>query len=246
MWGAGADSPLPQPLLNSTNLQKTEIRQSLLYRGPVDPANWFGVRKGFPNLGYVQVSQGPQGHGAGGWGSRVERDPSPPPQNHLQVLLLLVFEAIVYRRQEHHRRQHQLGPLPAQAVCADGTRQRLDQDLLGCFKYFVNFFFYKFGLEVRLCQPSPPLRAGPGAHGALSVGFAGHLQGADPLGPLGVGGGHRGRTSQRPDLSSQSKGWASGASAGRCVRRLQWAWDLLSRASSPPLSGPAWWRWDLH
>ncbi|XP_027473901.2 piezo-type mechanosensitive ion channel component 1 isoform X5 [Zalophus californianus] len=111
-----------EPLLNSTNLQKAEIKQSLLYRGPVDPANWFGVRKGFPNLGYIQ--------------------------NHLQVLLLLVFEAIMYRRQEHHRRQHQLGPLPAQAVCADGTRQRLDQDLLSCLKYFVNFFFYKFGLEI--------------------------------------------------------------------------------------------------
>ncbi|XP_046539730.1 piezo-type mechanosensitive ion channel component 1 isoform X1 [Equus quagga] len=111
-----------EPFPNSTNLQKAEINQSLLYRGPIDPANWFGVRKGFPNLGYIQ--------------------------NHLQILLLLVFEAVVYRRQEHHRRQHQLAPLPAQAVCADGTRQRLDQDLLSCLKYFVNFFFYKFGLEV--------------------------------------------------------------------------------------------------
>lgn len=54
----------------------------------------------------------------------------------------------MYRRQEHYRRQHQRAPLPAQAVCADGTRQRLDQDLLSCLKYFVNFFFYKFGLEV--------------------------------------------------------------------------------------------------
>ncbi|KAF6078985.1 piezo type mechanosensitive ion channel component 1 [Phyllostomus discolor] len=111
-----------EPLPNSTNLQKTEINQSLLYRGPVDPANWFGVRKGFPNLGYIQ--------------------------NHLQILLLLVFEAIVYRRQEHHRRQHQLAPLPAQAVCAEGTRQQLDRDLLSCIKYFINFFFYKFGLEI--------------------------------------------------------------------------------------------------
>lgn len=34
-----------------------EINQSLLYRGPIDPANWFGVRKGFPNLGYIQVSE---------------------------------------------------------------------------------------------------------------------------------------------------------------------------------------------
>ncbi|XP_013363415.1 PREDICTED: piezo-type mechanosensitive ion channel component 1 isoform X3 [Chinchilla lanigera] len=111
-----------EPLPNSTNLQAAEIRQSLLYRGPVDPANWFGVRKGFPNLGYIQ--------------------------NHLQILLLLVFEAMVYRRQEHYRRQHQRAPLPAQAVCADGTRQRLDQDLLSCLKYFINFFFYKFGLEI--------------------------------------------------------------------------------------------------
>ncbi|XP_025225517.1 piezo-type mechanosensitive ion channel component 1 [Theropithecus gelada] len=110
-----------EPSPNSTNLLTTEISQSLLYQGPVDPANWFGVRKGFPNLGYIQ--------------------------NHLQVLLLLVFEAIVYRRQEHHRRQHQLAPLPAQAVFASGTRQQLDQDLLGCLKYFINFFFYKFGLE---------------------------------------------------------------------------------------------------
>ncbi|XP_016053163.1 PREDICTED: piezo-type mechanosensitive ion channel component 1 [Miniopterus natalensis] len=111
-----------EPLPNSTNLQKTEINQSLLYRGPIDPANWFGVRKGFPNLGYIQ--------------------------NHLQILLLLVFEAIVYRRQEHHRRQHQLAPLPAQAVCIEGTRQQLDRDLLSCVKYFINFFFYKFGLEI--------------------------------------------------------------------------------------------------
>uniref|UniRef100_A0A8C6W8Y4 Piezo-type mechanosensitive ion channel component 1 n=1 Tax=Nannospalax galili TaxID=1026970 RepID=A0A8C6W8Y4_NANGA len=111
-----------KPFPNSTNLQPMEINQSLLYHDPIDPANWFGVRKGFPNLGYIQ--------------------------NHLQILLLLVFEAMVYRRQEHYRRQHQRAPLPAQAVYADGTRQRLDQDLLSCLKYFVNFFFYKFGLEI--------------------------------------------------------------------------------------------------
>ncbi|XP_065754492.1 piezo-type mechanosensitive ion channel component 1 [Phocoena phocoena] len=111
-----------EPFPNSTNLQKTEIHESLLYRGPIDPANWFGVRKGFPNLGYIQ--------------------------SHLQILLLLVFEAVVYRCQDYHRRRHQLAPLPAQAVCADGTRQQLDRDLPSCLKYFVNFFFYKFGLEI--------------------------------------------------------------------------------------------------
>ncbi|XP_028930668.1 piezo-type mechanosensitive ion channel component 1 isoform X3 [Ornithorhynchus anatinus] len=111
-----------EPSLNSTNLQKTEVNSSLLYRGPVDPANWFGIRKGYPNLGYIQ--------------------------NHLLILLLLVFEAIVYRRQEYYRKQYQLSPPPARAVFADGTRQRLDQGLLSCIKYFVNFFYYKFGLEI--------------------------------------------------------------------------------------------------
>lgn len=160
--GAGVNAAcVPQPLPNSTNLQKMEINQSLLYRGPVDPANWFGVRKGFPNLGYIQVRVGPRGQAGVGsrWagGTRlgsicVGQGPKgpdcSPPQNHLQILLLLVFESIVYRRQEHHRRQYQLGQLPAQAICIDGTRQQLDRDLLSCIKYFVNFFFYKFGLEV--------------------------------------------------------------------------------------------------
>lgn len=90
------------------------------------------------------------------WGVGVQGGPQrgqgltvQAPQNHLQILLLLVFEAMVYRCQEYHRRRHQLAPLPAQAVCAGGTRQQLDQDLPSCLKYFVNFFFYKFGLEVR-------------------------------------------------------------------------------------------------
>ena len=89
-------------------------------------------------------------------GTGLECPDCPPPQSHLQILLLLVFEAIVHRRQEHHRRQHQLSPLPAQAVCVEGTRQQLDRDLLSCIKYFINFFFYKFGLEVRLnINPHP-------------------------------------------------------------------------------------------
>lgn len=113
----------------------------------MDPANWFGVRKGFPNLGYIQVSGGQAGSVGGP--CRLPLTLTLPTQNHLQILLLLVFEAMVYRRQEHYRRQHQRAPLPAQAVCAEGTRQRLDQDLLSCLKYFINFFFYKFGLEVR-------------------------------------------------------------------------------------------------
>ncbi|XP_061450529.1 piezo-type mechanosensitive ion channel component 1 isoform X4 [Rhineura floridana] len=111
-----------EPQLNSTNLQPEEIGNSTLYQHPVDPANWFGIRKGYPNLGYIQ--------------------------NHLQVLVLLVFEAIVYRCQEYYRKQHQLVPPLTQTIFQDGTRQNLDKGLLNCLKYFVNYLYYKFGLEI--------------------------------------------------------------------------------------------------
>ncbi|KAM6057851.1 piezo-type mechanosensitive ion channel component 1 isoform 2-T2 [Chlamydotis macqueenii] len=111
-----------QPQLNSTNLSPEELGNSTLYRGPVDPANWFGIRKGYPNLGYIQ--------------------------NHLLVLLLLVFEAVVYRRQEYYRRQHQLAVPATETIFEGVTHQHLDSGLGSCAKYFVNYFYYKFGLEI--------------------------------------------------------------------------------------------------
>uniref|UniRef100_A0A8C8RQL3 Piezo type mechanosensitive ion channel component 1 n=1 Tax=Pelusios castaneus TaxID=367368 RepID=A0A8C8RQL3_9SAUR len=111
-----------EPQLNNTNLQEEELKNSTLYRGPVDPANWFGIRKGFPNLGYIQ--------------------------NHLLVLMLLVFEAIVYRRQEYYRKQYQLAPPATQTIFEEGSREHLDRGLVSCAKYFINYFYYKFGLEI--------------------------------------------------------------------------------------------------
>ncbi|XP_067396336.1 piezo-type mechanosensitive ion channel component 1 [Emydura macquarii macquarii] len=111
-----------KPQLNSTNLQEEELKNSTLYRGPVDPANWFGIRKGFPNLGYIQ--------------------------NHLLVLTLLVFEAIVYRRQEYYRKQYQLAPPATQTIFEEASREHLDRGLASCAKYFINYFYYKFGLEI--------------------------------------------------------------------------------------------------
>ncbi|NXT39329.1 PIEZ1 protein, partial [Pelecanoides urinatrix] len=111
-----------QPQLNTTNLSPEELGNSTLYRGPVDPANWFGIRKGNPNLGYIQ--------------------------NHLQVLLLLVFEAVVYRRQEYYRKQHQLVVPVTETIFEDISREHLDHGLGSCAKYFLNYFYYKFGLEI--------------------------------------------------------------------------------------------------
>uniref|UniRef100_A0A8C4XZG2 Piezo type mechanosensitive ion channel component 1 (Er blood group) n=1 Tax=Gopherus evgoodei TaxID=1825980 RepID=A0A8C4XZG2_9SAUR len=111
-----------QPQLNDTNLLGSEVKNSTLYQGPVDPANWFGIRKGFPNLGYIQ--------------------------NHLLVLMLLVFEAIVYRRQEYYRKQYQLVLPITRTLFEEASREHLDRSLVSCTKYFINYFYYKFGLEV--------------------------------------------------------------------------------------------------
>ncbi|XP_068811637.1 piezo-type mechanosensitive ion channel component 1 isoform X1 [Struthio camelus] len=111
-----------QPQHNATNLSPEEMGNSTLYRGPVDPANWFGIRKGFPNLGYIQ--------------------------NHLLVLLLLVFEAVVYRRQEYYRKQFQLVAPVTETIFEDVSREHLDHGLISCAKYFLNYFYYKFGLEI--------------------------------------------------------------------------------------------------
>lgn len=136
-----------QPLPENTNLSPEELGNSTLYRGPVDPANWFGIRKGFPNLGYVKV--GTVGTSWGGnLGFRRGPERALLPQNHLQVLLLLVFEAVVYRRQQYHRKRHQLVAPVTDTIFEDISREHLDLGLVSCAKYLINYFYYKFGLEV--------------------------------------------------------------------------------------------------
>uniref|UniRef100_A0A3B3CX11 Piezo TM25-28 domain-containing protein n=1 Tax=Oryzias melastigma TaxID=30732 RepID=A0A3B3CX11_ORYME len=110
------------PLTNQTNLLAEEVLNSSLYKEPVDPAKWFGIRKDATALGYSK--------------------------NHLIVLMLLVFEATVYRHQAHHYRQLQRSPPPITAVFPSATRDSLDQGLIACLKYLINYTFYKFGLEI--------------------------------------------------------------------------------------------------
>ncbi|XP_071337705.1 piezo-type mechanosensitive ion channel component 1 isoform X3 [Trachinotus anak] len=110
------------PLINATNLLPEEMMNSSLYKEPVDPANWFGIRKDATVLGYSK--------------------------NHLLVLMLLVFEATVYRHQAHHYRQLQRSPPTIPALFPAATRDTLNQGLIPCFKYLLNYTFYKFGLEI--------------------------------------------------------------------------------------------------
>ncbi|KAG7214385.1 hypothetical protein INR49_023096, partial [Caranx melampygus] len=110
------------PLTNETNLLPEEMTNSSLYKEPVDPANWFGIRKDATVLGYSK--------------------------NHLLVLMLLVFEATVYRHQAHHYRQIQRSPPIIPVLFPGAKRDTLDRGLLPCLKYLLNYTFYKFGLEI--------------------------------------------------------------------------------------------------
>uniref|UniRef100_W5MGR7 Uncharacterized protein n=1 Tax=Lepisosteus oculatus TaxID=7918 RepID=W5MGR7_LEPOC len=102
------------------------LRTSVLYVEPVDPALWCGaLRKCGDSI-------------------------LPCLRNHLAVLALLAFEVTVHRHQRYYRLRHGL-QAPATGTLFSGiTRQHLDRGLLPCIKYFVNYFFYKFGLEVCL------------------------------------------------------------------------------------------------
>lgn len=46
-----------QPLTNETNLSPEEVLNSALYKEPVDPAKWFGIRKDATVLGYSKVRE---------------------------------------------------------------------------------------------------------------------------------------------------------------------------------------------
>ncbi|XP_026056683.1 piezo-type mechanosensitive ion channel component 2-like isoform X1 [Carassius auratus] len=106
---------------NYTDAQRSDMARSLLYSGPLDPANWIGLRKFSPLLENLR--------------------------NNLLMLALLAFEVTVYRHQDFSRMKNNLPPPVTRTIFHNITRQHLDDGILNCAKYFTNYFFYKFGLE---------------------------------------------------------------------------------------------------
>ncbi|XP_041801905.1 piezo-type mechanosensitive ion channel component 2 [Chelmon rostratus] len=102
------------------------LRRSILYIEPVDPVFWCGALR------------------------KCEGRILPCLRNHLMVLGLLVFEATVHRHQLYFRLHNNLKPPPFSIFFQGITRQHLDHGVLPCIKYFINFCFYKFGLEFSL------------------------------------------------------------------------------------------------
>ncbi|XP_029978832.1 piezo-type mechanosensitive ion channel component 2-like isoform X2 [Sphaeramia orbicularis] len=116
-----------QPIRYSANCttpgnSSIDLSGSVLYSGPVDPAQWVGLRKTDGKLlDYLRYN--------------------------LMMLALLAFEVTIYRHQELYRLRRNKTPPPTRTLFHDVTRQQLDDNVVTCAKYFINYFFYKFGLE---------------------------------------------------------------------------------------------------
>ncbi|XP_043081658.1 piezo-type mechanosensitive ion channel component 2 isoform X2 [Puntigrus tetrazona] len=106
---------------NYTEAQRLDLSRSLLYSGPLDPANWIGLKKFSPLLENLR--------------------------NNLLMLALLAFEVTIYRHQDFYRMKNNLTPPVTRTIFHNITRQHLDDGIVNCAKYFINYFFYKFGLE---------------------------------------------------------------------------------------------------
>uniref|UniRef100_A0A8C3WX98 Piezo type mechanosensitive ion channel component 2 n=1 Tax=Catagonus wagneri TaxID=51154 RepID=A0A8C3WX98_9CETA len=109
------------PNENQTNIPLHQLNKSLLYSAPIDPTEWVGLRKSAPLLVYLR--------------------------NNLLMLAILAFEVTIYRHQEYYRGRNNLTAPVSKTIFHDITRLHLDDGLVNCAKYFVNYFFYKFGLE---------------------------------------------------------------------------------------------------
>ncbi|XP_072538712.1 piezo-type mechanosensitive ion channel component 2 [Salminus brasiliensis] len=100
------------------------LQKSVLYVEPVDPALWTGGLR------------------------KCEDAILPCLRNHLFILGLLVFDVTVHRHQLYHCLHNDLKTPPKGVIFQNITWQHLDHGVLPCLKYFCNYFFYKFGLEM--------------------------------------------------------------------------------------------------
>ncbi|XP_060100004.1 piezo-type mechanosensitive ion channel component 2 [Heteronotia binoei] len=107
---------------NRTEDERKILNNSTLYKGPIDPSEWVGLRKS-PDSLLVYL------------------------RNNLLMLAILAFEVTVYRHQEYYRCRNNLTAPETKTIFHDITRLHLDDGIINCLKYFVNYFFYKFGLE---------------------------------------------------------------------------------------------------
>ncbi|XP_025024760.1 piezo-type mechanosensitive ion channel component 2-like [Python bivittatus] len=109
--------------VNSTNVDEL-LEKSSLYVAPIDPGLWIGgLLKCNDNILLCL-------------------------KNHLTILILMALEATVYHHQYFYWTQNQLLPPVTGSLFNNIAREDLDDGLFSCIKYFLNYSFYKFGLEI--------------------------------------------------------------------------------------------------
>ena len=64
------------------------------------------------------------------------------------MLAILAFEVTIYRHQEYYQGWNNLSTLVSKTIFHNITRLQLNGRLVNCAKYFIKYFFHKFGLEV--------------------------------------------------------------------------------------------------
>uniref|UniRef100_A0A8C6VJD5 Piezo-type mechanosensitive ion channel component n=1 Tax=Naja naja TaxID=35670 RepID=A0A8C6VJD5_NAJNA len=105
------------------------LEKSSLYVAPIDPALWIGgLMKCSDNI-FLSLKV------------RLYL-------NHLTILILMVLEATVYRHQYFYWTQNQILPPVTGSLFNNIAWENLDEGLLNCIKYCLNYSFYKFGVEI--------------------------------------------------------------------------------------------------
>ncbi|XP_060599283.1 piezo-type mechanosensitive ion channel component 2-like isoform X3 [Ruditapes philippinarum] len=92
------------------------------FKGEIDNAHWAGMMKTSDVSYYLR--------------------------NYIGILLILVFERIVVYHQCQYYRHPDVQKPKTGIIFSDIKRHEADKGIVECLKYFLNYFFYKFGLEV--------------------------------------------------------------------------------------------------
>ncbi|XP_052831053.1 piezo-type mechanosensitive ion channel component 1 isoform X7 [Octopus bimaculoides] len=68
--------------------------------------------------------------------------------NYVAILLIIAFQSIVrYHQHQHYKHSEHRRPKEGIIFC-NVTREDADKGIIDVLKYFANYFFYKFGLEI--------------------------------------------------------------------------------------------------
>ncbi|KAI4545141.1 hypothetical protein MG293_005407 [Ovis ammon polii] len=110
------------PNENQTNIPLHQLNKPLLYSTPTDPTERMDLRKSSPLLVHLR--------------------------NNLLMLAILAFKVTIYCHQEYYQGWNNLSTPVSKTIYHNITRLQLDDGLVNCARYFINYFFHKFGLEI--------------------------------------------------------------------------------------------------